>query len=233
MLKVMEMKFHLKQFSPHEDATSDSSSPSSSPPNSALRSFLKRQTASTSSLPINKVIAGVHRNRLSQSFQRLRRRQKATAEERNNESQSDLPEEYKELNRRHADFEQFLSAVINDLEDKIDKLKKFKMSSDTSAHDKNFANLQIYMLDKYKQRIDNFRQVSSHTLENICLLQNQTPESDISNLVKKVTFRTPWHKYISHVLVSCLVFQSCEQDEAEDEGYDGCERQVCRGHGDM
>ena len=60
------------------------------------------------------------------------------------------------------------------------------MSNDTSAHDKNFANLQIYMLDKYKQRIDNFRQVSSQTLENICLLHNQTPESDISKLVKKV-----------------------------------------------
>ena len=141
------MKFHLNQFSPHHPEEAASSSESSPTSKSSLSSFVRRQTASTSSLPINKVISGVHRNRLSQSFQRIRRRTKAVVDVEESPPHSNsvhyLPEEYKELNRSHADFEHFLTAVISDLEDKIEKLRRFKLAVDTSAHDKNFANLQV------------------------------------------------------------------------------------------
>ena len=96
-----------------------------------------------------------------------------------------LPDDYDQLKRLHADFEQFLNVVVADLKEKVDKLRRFK-ALERTGQERGYSNLQLYMLDKYSSRIQNFRVVSSLNIENICLIHNQTPSMDISSLVEKV-----------------------------------------------
>merc|ERR1719443_2881475 len=41
------------------------------------------------------------------------------------------------------------------------------------------------MMDKYSSRIESFRTISCHSIESICIIHNQRPSLDISNLVNK------------------------------------------------
>ena len=198
MLKMMELKLHIRQLSLSEsvcssdDSESSSSTSTSSSISPSSSSFLTRQS-STSSLPSKKTRQnenGVFRNRhrLSYSFQRIRKRPKTPGEEsaRNNNI-SLLPEQYSELKKVHADFEQFLNVVVDDLKEKVEKLKAFRVSEGIGVHEKNYTNLQIYMMDKYSSRIESFRTISCHSIESICIIHNQRPSLDISNLVNKVS----------------------------------------------
>jgi len=101
-----------------------------------------------------------------------------------NNNVSRLPDDYDQLKRVHADFEQFLNVVVEDLKEKVEKLRRFK-ALERTGQERSYSNLQLYMLDKYSSRIANFRVVSSVSIENICLIHNQTPTMDISSLVKK------------------------------------------------
>ena len=181
MLKRMELKLHLRQLplQPHQRPPGVEEGPGS----------LVRQL-STSSLPSKQARSSVQvitRNRLSHSFQRIRRRTRVPEEGELNNNVSRLPDDYNELKRVHADFEEFLNVVVADLKEKVEKLRRFKALERTSQ-ERSYSNLQLYMLDKYSSRIQNFRVVSSLNIENICLIHNQTPDMDILSLVKKVHF---------------------------------------------
>lgn len=181
MLKRMELKLHLRQLplQPHHQGADHHQGPGGG--------GLVRQL-STSSLPSKQASATgsrINRNRLSYSFQRIRRRSRVPEEGELNNNVSRLPDEYDQLKRVHADFEQFLNVVVVDLKEKVDKLRRFK-ALERTGQERGYSNLQLYMLDKYSSRIQTFRLVSSLNIENICLVHNQTPSMDISSLVKKV-----------------------------------------------
>ena len=152
---------------------------------------------STSSLPPSKLKqeaggggggqGGWARTRLSCSFQRIRRPRhshKENAELNNNVAK--LPEQYDTLKKVHADFEEFLTVVVEDLKEKVSRLQRFKASEAASAQERNYSALQLYMLEKYTARIQTFRGLASLNIQHICTIHYQTPASDISNLVTKV-----------------------------------------------
>ena len=143
MLKLMEMKLHrpLSPFSPQ----------------------LSRQP-STSSLPGKKPASRErqHKMRLSYSLKRIKKRKASRVE------QASLPEEYQHLRKMNTDFEQFLNVVLDDLSIKLSNLMQFRTSETTNMHDKSYATLQIFMLQKYSARIHNFKTVSVQSIENIC-----------------------------------------------------------------
>ena len=89
-----------------------------------------------------------------------------------------LPEELTSLGVAQKEFELFTTAVLDDLEAKVASLKKFKASYTTSYHDRSYAALQIFMLQMYSSRIENFRNGSVKSIENICAMldQGESPE---------------------------------------------------------
>ena len=183
MFKRMELKLQLRQLplQPHQ-GHHESDQGDGQVPGPLVRQL------STSSLPSKQTRnsgSRISRNRLSYSFQRIRRRTRVPEEEELNNNVSRLPDDYDQLKRVHADFEQFLNVVVDDLKEKVEKLRRFK-ALERTGQERSYSNLQLYMLDKYSSRIANFRIVSSLSIENICLIHNQTPAMDISSLVKKV-----------------------------------------------
>lgn len=176
MLKVMEFKLDLGR------------------PRSCEES-LERQP-STVSLPNKRVfqhVGGLKKARLSYSMKRIRRRTKNVdnSTEIETVSLSQLPDSYKDLKKIHSDFTQFLNVVVEDLTEKTEKLVKYKNSDSVTAHEKNFANLQVFMLTKYSSRIENFKTVASQRVEHICLAHNKNCSTDsVTNLVNKVRSST-------------------------------------------
>ena len=79
----------------------------------------------------------------------------------NKENNSRLNSEIQRLTRTHGEFEKFLDMVSSDLSEKVEKQKLLKET------DKNYAGVQLFMLTKYRNRIDRFRQVSKNNLDNI------------------------------------------------------------------
>ena len=131
---------------------------------------------------------GWARTRLSCSFQRIRRPRHGHKEENAelNNNVAKLPEQYDTLKKVHADFEEFLSVVVEDLKEKVSRLQRFKASEAASAQERNYSALQLYMVEKYTARIQTFRGLASLHIQHICTIHSQTPASDISNLVTKV-----------------------------------------------
>jgi len=84
------------------------------------------------------------------------------------QSSAALPEEYQQLKKIKSEFDQFLSVVLDDLKIKLENLRKYKSSESSSLQDKNYAALQIFMLQKYSNRIQNFKTVSLQSVEQIC-----------------------------------------------------------------
>ena len=178
MLKVMEFKLHLTN--PTSPSCLETFRPSS----------LVRQP-STVSLPskrFSQQVGSLQKARLSYSLKTIRRKRKVNnAAEAETVNLSQLPESYKDLKKIHSDFKQFLNVVVEDLAEKMEKLQIYKNCDTVSAHDKNFANLQMFMLTKYSNRIENFQTVASQRVEHICTAHNKKSSSDsVSNLVNKV-----------------------------------------------
>jgi len=99
---------------------------------------------------------------------------------------SDPCEDIDKLKRVHDEFEEFLNVVVDDLSEKVSKLRVYRSQDiSNSVKERNFTNLQIYMLDKYRVRIEGFRRSSCASVDNIFCLQSRDEPSDISNLVKK------------------------------------------------
>jgi len=163
MLKLMEMKLH-RPLSPISPSLS-----------------LLRQP-STTSLPGKKSAnrERQHKLRLSYSLKRIKGRKPSRVE------QASLPEEYLHLRKVNSDFEQFLDVVLEDLKVKSENLRKFKASETSNMHDKSYATLQIFMLQKYSNRIQNFKTVSVQSIERICEAHRE-PESSqvVAILVEK------------------------------------------------
>jgi len=177
MLKVMEFKLHLARPSSPGSSCQESCGPLARRP-------------STVSLPgkrFSQQVGSLQKTRLSYSLKRIRRRKKGDgASGSDSLSLSQLPESYTDLKKIHSEFEQFLNVVVEDLSEKMENLQKYKNSDTVSAHDKNFVNLQLYMLVKYKNRIENFKTVSSRRVETICLAHNKKSSSDsVTDLVNK------------------------------------------------
>ena len=179
MLKVMEFKLHLAR----------PSSPSSSCQESCGPLARRPSTVSLPGKRFSQQVGSLQKTRLSYSLKRIRRRKKGDgASGSDSLSLSQLPESYTDLKKIHSEFEQFLNVVVEDLSEKMENLQKYKNSDTVSAHDKNFVNLQLYMLVKYKNRIENFKTVSSRRVETICLAHNKKSSSDsVTDLVNKVT----------------------------------------------
>jgi len=163
MLKLMEIKLHrpLSPLSPNLT--------------------LMRQP-STTSLPGKKSAnrERQHKLRLSYSLKRIKGRKTSRIE------QASLPEEFVHLRKVNTEFEQFLDVVQDDLKVKLEKLRKFKASDNSSIHERSYATLQIFMLQKYSNRIHNFKTVSVQSIETICQAHRdlQSPQA-VTMLVEK------------------------------------------------
>jgi len=94
-----------------------------------------------------------------------------------------LKNQIEELKAVHAEFESFLDVVSSDLKEKVEKQKLLKSS------DKNYyAGIQLFMLSKYGNRIERFRQVSRNNLNAITNLEIDKENADhdtISDYVNK------------------------------------------------
>ena len=94
-----------------------------------------------------------------------------------------LKNQIEELKVVHAEFESFLDVVSSDLKEKVEKQKLLKSS------DKNYyAGIQLFMLSKYGNRIERFRQVSRNNLNAITNLEIDKENADhdtISDYVNK------------------------------------------------
>ena len=163
---------------------------------------------STASLPTKKQSQSQHeavslqKARLSYSLKKIKRRKKVNNPETLSDtvSLSQLPDTYKDLKRIHSEFKQFLNVVVEDLGEKMENLEKYKTSDSVTmtVHERNFANLQMYMVTKYSNRIENFQTVSDQRVENICLAHNRQSSDSVTNLVNKV-------RYLSPVLFHALI----------------------------
>ena len=70
--------------------------------------------------------------------------------------------EFEVLQKNHDEFVQFLVAVSSDLASKIENLKALKECANTKLNNKSYAEVQLFMLGQYSNRIIRFREVSSH-----------------------------------------------------------------------
>ena len=151
---------------------------------------------STTSLPAKRLsqnqVVSLQKARLSYSLKRIKRRKKVNnPEEGETVSLSQLPDTYGDLKRVHTDFKLFLNVVVEDLSEKMENLQKYKTSDSVAitGHERNFTNLQMYMLSKYSNRIENFKTVSDQRVENICRAHNKQSSTDsVTNLVNKVRY---------------------------------------------
>ena len=88
-----------------------------------------------------------------------------------------LKNKIEELKVVHAEFESFLDMVSSDLKEKVEKQKLLKDS------DKNYyAGIQLFMLSKYGNRIERFRQVSRNNLNAITSLEIDKENADHSTI---------------------------------------------------
>lgn len=88
-----------------------------------------------------------------------------------------LKNQIEELKVVHAEFESFLDVVSSDLKEKVQKQKLLKDS------DKNYyAGIQLFMLSKYGNRIERFRQVSRNNLNAITNLEIDKENADHSTI---------------------------------------------------
>ena len=76
----------------------------------------------------------------------------------------EIKDEIQKLQSSQAEFESFLDMVSTDLTDKTVKQKQLK------GPDGGFAKVQTFMLTKYINRIERFRQVSRANMDNIVIL---------------------------------------------------------------
>ena len=92
-------------------------------------------------------------------------------------------EQISKLRKDHDLFEEFLNMVSSDLKEKIEKQKLFK------GNDKNtYSDIQLFMLTKYENRIERFRQVSRINLVNIISVvgdKENMDQGDITEHIKK------------------------------------------------
>jgi len=84
------------------------------------------------------------------------------------------------LKETHAEFEKFLDMVSSDLKEKVEKQKVLRET------DKNYAGVQLFMLTKYSNRVERFRQVAKDNLNNIINSDNDKENVDKSSLESSV-----------------------------------------------
>lgn len=84
----------------------------------------------------------------------------------------EVKDEIQKLQSSQTEFEHFLDMVSSDLTDKTAKQKKLKGS------DGGFAKVQMFMLTKYSNRIERFRQVSRTNMDNIVILADNKENTD-------------------------------------------------------
>merc|ERR1739844_263201 len=76
----------------------------------------------------------------------------------------EISDEIQRLQSSQTEFESFLDMVSSDLSEKTAKQKQLKGS------DGGFAKVQMFMLTKYNNRIERFRQVSRANMDHIVIL---------------------------------------------------------------
>jgi len=84
----------------------------------------------------------------------------------------EVRDEIQRLQSSQTEFEHFLDMVSLDLTDKTAKQKQLKGS------DGGFAKVQMFMLTKYSNRIERFRQVSRTNMDNIVILADNKENTD-------------------------------------------------------
>ena len=67
-----------------------------------------------------------------------------------------LYNKYPQLQRVDNEFSLFLDTVKNDLTEKIGTIVKYKVNKTSDQFDKNFANVQLFMMQQYLQRMNKF-----------------------------------------------------------------------------
>jgi len=96
---------------------------------------------------------------------------------------SPLNSEIQNLQKVHSEFEQFLDVVSDDLKEKVEKQKIMKET------DKNYyTGVQVFMLTKYNNRIERFRNVARNNLDHIINLANNKENvnnDEISDLINR------------------------------------------------
>ena len=106
---------------------------------------------------------------------RKSKRQRTESESDNSDEtdSSKLSSEIAKLKQTHGEFEKFLDMVSGDLKEKVGKQKLLKET------DKNYAGVQLFMLTKYSNRIERFRQVSRTNLDTILESLGDKENADI------------------------------------------------------
>ena len=84
----------------------------------------------------------------------------------------EIKDEIQRLQSSQSEFESFLDMVSSDLTDKTENQKRLK------GTDGGFAKVQTFMLTKYSNRIQRFRQVSRANMDNIVILADNKENVD-------------------------------------------------------
>jgi len=72
-----------------------------------------------------------------------------------------------ELAKTQEEFEKFVKVIEDDLRVKTDRMKTFKKAETVARKDKNYASLQLFMLAKYMNRVNRFKEVNAKSLDAI------------------------------------------------------------------
>lgn len=71
------------------------------------------------------------------------------------------------LAKAQEEFQKFVKVIEDDLKVKVDKMKTFKKTESVGRSDKNYATLQLFMLAKYMNRVNRFKEVNAKSLDVI------------------------------------------------------------------
>ena len=99
----------------------------------------------------------------------------------------DVEDDIDQLKASQTELEQFINVVVDDLKSKMDKLEQFKSSERChNVPERNYINLQMFMIDKYRSRIEHFRTLSRVNVENIVQEFNINKSHHNKESLKKV-----------------------------------------------
>jgi len=138
---------------------------------------LQRQNSTTSLPSATRTKRRTFRRKFSYSLKR--KREKRTAVQEENESVTEI----KEIQR---DFERFLEVVKEDLSKKTEQLRAVQKSPSMSLNKKGYARLQLFMLYKYENMLDQFSRESVKSILNMSKKLEATENKELVGEYRKI-----------------------------------------------
>ena len=75
---------------------------------------------------------------------------------------------YTDLRTAQEEFENFISEVSDDLLTKVSQLKAMKHNESATWMERSYASVQLIILNQYLHRVNRFKVLSKHSLEDLC-----------------------------------------------------------------